>query len=185
VFTQDAEDIVAAIAVQAGPAIDSARLKQTSRRLAAVIASCHDAIYTIDCDGLLTSWNAAAQRLFGYAPEEIIGQPVTLLMAADRKNEEPSILGRIQRGERVDHYETVRSHKDGTLVDISLTVSPIKDDRDRIVGASKIARDIGERKRADEQKNLLIAEIEHRVKNTLATVQALAALTLKSPGSWG
>jgi len=123
---------------------------EANRRLAAIIASSDDAIISKDLTGRITSWNQAAERLFGYKPEEIIGKPVTTLMAPDRYNEEPGILDRIRRGERLEHYETVRRRKDGTLFDISLTVSPIKDENGVVVGASKIGRDIT--RRVQEQK---------------------------------
>jgi two-component sensor histidine kinase len=96
-------------------------------------------------------------------------------------NEEPEILGRIRRGERVDHYDTVRRRKDGSLIDISLTISPLKDAAGRVIGASKIARDIAERKRAQEQQKLLVNEMQHRIKNSLATIQAIATQTLNQP----
>jgi PAS domain S-box-containing protein len=118
-------------------------------RLAAIVTSSHDAIIAKDLDGYILSWNQGAQRLFGYAPEEIIGKPVLTLIPVDRHHEETEILSRLRRGERVEHYETVRQRKDGSLVDISLTVSPIKNAAGRIVGASKIARDISERKRTE------------------------------------
>ena len=111
-------------------------------------------------------------------PEEVIGKPITILIPADRIDEEPEIIERVRRGERVDHYDTVRRRKDGSLIDISLTVSPLKDADGRIVGASKIARDITERKRAQEQQRLLVKEMKHRIKNSLATVQAIATQTL-------
>jgi PAS domain S-box-containing protein len=99
---------------------------------------------------VITSWNRGAQRLFGYTSEEAVGRSLTLPIPADRHNEEPMILERVRRGERIDHYETARQRKDGSLVDISLTVSPIKNEKGKIVGASKIARDITELKRARE-----------------------------------
>ena len=119
--------------------------------LAAIIESSDDAIVSKDLSGNITSWNPGAERIFGYSAEEVVGRPVTILMPEDRQDEEPSILERIRRGERVAHYETVRRRKDGSLVDISLTVSPIRDAEGRIVGASKIARDISERRRAEER----------------------------------
>jgi PAS domain S-box-containing protein len=100
-------------------------------------------------DGIITSWNKSAERLFGYTDEEMIGQPVTVLIPPDRLDEEPAILARLRRGDRIDHFETVRRRKDGTLIEISLTVSPIRDQSGTIVGASKIARDITEKKRAE------------------------------------
>ena len=115
--------------------------------LAAIVESSDDAIVSKTLDGIITSWNPAAEKLFGYTAEEMIGRPIAILAAPDRENEMPAILERIRRGEKVDHYETVRRRKDGSLVDISLTVSPIRDETGRIVGASKIARDITERRR--------------------------------------
>ena len=153
--------------------------EQTAQRLASIVESSDDAIISKDINGVISSWNKGAQRLFGYKAEEVIGKSVTILMPPDRVNEELSILERLRRGERVDHYETVRQRKDGSLVDISLTVSPLHSGDGRIIGASKIARDISDRKRAQEQQKLLLAEIMHRVKNTLATVQAIAAQTLR------
>jgi len=117
--------------------------------LAAVIDSADDAIVTKTLEGVITSWNPGAQRVFGYTADEAIGKSVTILIPEDHLDEEPSILSRIRRGERVEHYETVRRRKDGTLIDISLTVSPIRDSEGRILGASKIARDISPRKRAE------------------------------------
>ena len=117
---------------------------------AAIVASSDDAIISKDLNGVIISWNRGAEQIFGYTAQEAVGQSVTMLIPADRADEEPMILSRIRRGETVDHYETVRHCKDGTLLDISLTVSPIKDMYGRIVGASKIARDITERKRAEE-----------------------------------
>jgi len=118
--------------------------------LSSIIESADDAIISKTLDGIIMSWNRGAERIFGYTADEVIGKPVTILIPADQVNEEPSILARIRAGERVEHYETVRARKDGSLVEISLTVSPIKDGAGTIIGASKIARDISERKRAEE-----------------------------------
>ncbi len=115
----------------------------------AIVESSDDAILSKDLNGIIGSWNTAAERIFGYTAAEAIGKSVSILIPPDRENEEPHILARIQRGEKVDHYETVRRRKDGSLVEISLTVSPIKDAAGRIIGASKIARDISERKPAE------------------------------------
>lgn len=114
--------------------------------LAAVVESSDDAIISKDLEGRITSWNGAAERLYGYTAEEAIGRNVSILIPPDRREEEPEILRRIMRGERVDHYETVRLAKDGRRIDVSLTVSPVRDERGRIVGASKIARDITQQK---------------------------------------
>lgn len=120
------------------------------RRLAAIVEFSDDAIIGKDLHGVLTDWNAGAQRLFGYTAAEVIGKPVTVLFPPDHLDEEPGILARIQRGEAVEHYETVRLRKDGTRIDVSLTVSPIKDEDGRIIGASKIIRDVTARKRSEE-----------------------------------
>jgi PAS domain S-box-containing protein len=118
-------------------------------RAAAIIESSDDAIISVDLNGVITSWNGGAERLFGYTAQEAMSWPVTMLMPANRLDEETGILERIRQGESIEHYETVRRCKDGTLLDISLTVSAITDVHGRIVGVSKVARDITERKRAE------------------------------------
>lgn len=118
-------------------------------RLAAVVDSSDDAIITKTLEGVIVSWNDAAEQMFGYTADEAIGKSVTLLIPADHFNEEPAILARLRRGEQIEHYETVRKRKDGRLLDVSLSVSPIRDGSGRIIGASKIARDITAQKRAD------------------------------------
>lgn len=126
-------------------------------RLAAIVESSDDAIASKDLNGVITSWNRAAERLFGYTAEEMLGQPVTVLIPPGRWDEEPVILERIRRGERIEQYETVRRRKDGSLLDVSLTVSPILDGQGQIIGASKIIRDITERKEAESTLALLAA----------------------------
>lgn len=116
--------------------------------LAAIVDSSEDAIVSKNLDGIIMSWNAGAQRIFGYTAEEIVGQPILRLLPQDRQQEEYRILERLKRGERVEHFETVRVRKDGRLLDVSLTISPIRNSEGKIVGASKIARDITEHKRA-------------------------------------
>ena len=118
--------------------------------LAAIVSSSDDAIISKTLDGTITSWNGGAERLFGYTAEEAIGQHITLIIPEGRRDEEVKILQQIRRGERVDHFETLRRTKDGTLVALSLTISPVKDAAGRIVGASKVAHDIGERKRIEQ-----------------------------------
>src|SRR6516165_4121718 len=119
------------------------------RWLASIVESSDDAIISKTLDAIITSWNKGAERMFGYTAEDAVGKPVTMLIPPDRQHEERTILERIRRGERIEHYETVRERKDGSLIAISLTISPIKDAEGRIVGASKIARDITERKQAE------------------------------------
>jgi two-component system CheB/CheR fusion protein len=161
---------------------DRSRGQEASRRLAAIIESSDDAIISKDLTGQITSWNAAAERLFGYKPEEIVGKSILTLIPPDRQHEEPHILDRIRRGERIDHYETVRRRKDGTFFDISVTVSPLKNDKGQIIGASKIARDITDRIQNERRRtaqyavaNLLagswsISETGRRVLESVAAV---------------
>jgi PAS domain S-box-containing protein len=147
------------------------------RWYASIVENSDDSIITKDLDGIIKSWNKAAERVFGYTAEEAVGQPITILIPLERLDEEPTILERIRRGERTDHYETIRQRKDGSLIDISLTVSPVKNAQGEIVGASKIARDITDRKRSEERIATLAREAEHRTKNILAAVQATVNLS--------
>jgi len=149
----------------------------TAQRLALIVESSDDAIISKDINSIITSWNGGAERLFGYTANEVIGKPITILIPPERLDEEPAILERIRRGQRVEPYETVRVRKHGSLIDISLTVSPVRNAQGKVIGASKIARDITERKRAEQQIILLAREAEHRAKNVLATVQATVHLT--------
>jgi PAS domain S-box-containing protein len=128
-----------------------------ARRLAAIVESSDDAIVSKDLNGVVMSWNNAAERIFGYAADEMIGRSIRLLIPDDRQPEEDETLARIRRGDRVDHFETVRRRKDGTLVPISLTVSPILDSAGVVIGASKIARDISDRVRAAEEREQLLS----------------------------
>ncbi|MBY2968154.1 PAS domain S-box protein [Rhizobium leguminosarum] len=152
--------------------------------LAAIIESSEDAIVSKSLQGIITTWNKGAERLFGYSAVEALGKPITILIPEDRLDEEPAILSRIHAGERVDHFETIRRRKDGTLLDISLTISPIRTRDGKIIGASKIARDISDRKRAAERQDLLLREMHHRVKNLFAitsSIITLAARTAQTP----
>jgi PAS domain S-box-containing protein len=121
------------------------------RSLASIVESSDDAIVSKNLDGIITSWNNGAERVFGYTAEEAIGHPITIVIPEDRQDEERNILTRIRRGERIDHFETIRRRKNGSLIVVSLTVSPVKNAEGRIVGASKIARDITAQKRSQEQ----------------------------------
>jgi PAS domain S-box-containing protein len=151
--------------------------EQVSHRLAAIVESSDDAIISKDLNGVIATWNKGAERLFGYLEQEAIGKPITMLIPEQHRDEEARILERIRSGERIDHFETVRRRKNGTLVSILLTVSPITNGLGRIVGASKIARDITEQKRREEQINLPAREADHRTKNLLALAQATVHLT--------
>jgi len=150
-----------------------------SRRLASIVASTDDAIVSKTPDGVVTFWNASATRIFGYDAGEMIGKNITKIIPPELLDEEKFVLARITGGERVDHYETVRVAKDGRRVDISLTVSPLHDKSGKVIGASKVARDITEQKQAEKSQLLLTGELSHRVKNTLATVQAIATQSLR------
>jgi len=145
--------------------------------LASIVDASDDAIISKNLDGIITSWNTSAQRLFGYLPDEVIGKSVTILIPPERRDEEEVILRLIRRGHRIEHYETVRQRKDGSLIEVSLTVSPIKGAEGQVVGASKIARDISERKRSEAQISALAREAEHRAKNLLANVKAMVKLS--------
>jgi len=135
-------------------------------RLAAIVESSDDAIISKDLNGCIMSWNQGAQRLFGYTAQEMIGQPVHRLIPQDRLDEEPRILERLRLGQRIDHYETVRQRKDGTMIDVSLSVSPIKDRGGRIVGASKVAREISERKQGERDLANLVEALPVAVYTT-------------------
>jgi PAS domain S-box-containing protein len=151
--------------------------EEAALRLAAIIETTDDAIVSKDLDGTITSWNGGAERIFGYLAEEIIGKPIMILIPPDHQKEEEAILGQIRRGQRVEHYETVRRRKDGSLIDISLTISPVRNAQGKVIGASKIARDVTERKRNEAQIINLAREAEHRTKNILATVLATVRLS--------
>lgn len=164
--------------------------EQAIARLAAIVECSDDAIIGKDLNGIIETWNAGAERLFGYTPQEVIGKSVTLLMPPERIDEEPAILERIRRGEHIQHYESVRRRKDGKLLDVSLTISPIVDAQGQIVGASKIARDITERKLAEaalvKSEKLaaagrLAATLAHEINNPLQAVTNLMSLLGRSP----
>jgi PAS domain S-box-containing protein len=135
--------------------------------LSAIIESAEDAIISKTLDGIITSWNEGAKRLFGYTAPEVIGKSITILIPEDHQDEEPAILARLRKGERIEHYETVRVRKDGTLVDISLTVSPIRGQDGQIIGASKIARDITDRKRIEAALRAREEELTDFIENSV------------------
>jgi PAS domain S-box-containing protein len=171
------------------------RTEEVSSRLAAIVESSDDAIVSKDLNGIVTSWNRGAERLFGYKAEEIIGRPITILFPPERIDEERDILQRIRCGEHIEHYETVRQRKDGSLVEISLTISPIRKDNNKIIGASKIGRDITRQKQAEREldrahkevvaasraKDDFLAALSHELRTPLNPVLLLASDSAENP----
>ncbi|KMS55990.1 histidine kinase [Novosphingobium barchaimii LL02] len=158
-------------------------LHEAGAWLAAIVQNSEDAILSKTLDGIILSWNAGAERLFGYRADEAIGKSVTLIIPEDRLDEEEAILSRLRSGERVEYFETVRRRKDGTLVDVSLTISPVKDDEGNILGAAKIVRDISSAREAAVRQDLIIREMNHRIKNLFTLANSLVALSARSASS--
>ena len=163
-FSEEHEQIVVGIARYAAIAIENARLYERARtgeianaELAAIVQSSDDAIVSKNLDGVIRSWNAGAERMFGYTAEEMVGKPISLLIPVTRPDEEALILARLRSGQQVDHFETVRVRKDGRQIHVSVTVSPIRDSTGQVIGASKVARDITDRKRAETEREQLLA----------------------------
>jgi PAS domain S-box-containing protein len=148
--------------------------------LAAIVESTDDAIISKDLNGIITSWNLGAERIFGYPAHEIVGHPILELIPPDRVGEEDYILGLVRKGERIKQYDTVRKCKDGRLIHVSLTISPIRNQDNVIVGISKIARDITELKLVQETQSLLLRELNHRSKNLLAVADAIVRQTARN-----
>src|SRR5262245_60571103 len=176
---------------------DRLRAEEARGRLAAIVDSSDDAIVSKTLEGIITSWNRSAERLFGYTAAEAIGQSILLIVPTDRRGEEEEVLRRLRAGLSVDHFETVRRRKDGTFVEISLTVSPVRDTLGRIIGASKIARDITEQKRIQREvalqlqesqrvnraKDEFLAMLGHELRNPLGAIGSAVRLldSLKGP----
>ena len=171
------------------------RAEEARARLAALVEFSEDAIISKDLNGVITSWNQGAERLFGYTEQEAIGQPVTMLIPPDHADEEPAILERIRQGEAIQHYETIRRRKDGSLLDISLTISPIRNSQGEIIGASKIARDVTKSKRSEKElaeilareqaanraKDDFLAVLSHELRTPLNPVLLLASDSANDP----
>ena len=154
------------------------RAEDVLAHLAAIVTASDDAIISKDLNGNIQSWNKAAQSLFGYAEEEMIGKSVMLLIPPDRADEETNIMERIRRGEVVDHFDTERVRKDGSTIPISLTISPVRNSAGNVIGAAKIARNISERKQTEARLAMISRELQHRTKNLLGVVQSIAARSL-------
>ena len=161
--------------------------EETTALLAAIVDSSDDAIVSKTLDGIITSWNRGAERIFGYTAEEAIGQHIKFIIPLERHPEEDNVLAQIRRGEKVDHFQTVRQAKDGRRLDISLTVSPVRDANGKVIGASKVARDITYQKRIEAQEQALrrSAEEANRLKDDfLATVSHELRNPLNSIVGW-
>ncbi|WP_158248107.1 PAS domain S-box protein [Paracoccus sp. SY] len=146
------------------------------QHFAAIVEGSNDAIVAKDLNSIILSWNPAAERMFGYAAGEVVGRPITLLIPDDRQHEEVDFIDRLRRGERIQHFETVRKKKNGEFFPISVSISPIRDRTGRVVGASKIARDITAQHRAAVQQRMLLSEMKHRVGNSFAIAGSLLRL---------
>jgi PAS domain S-box-containing protein len=173
----DADEIYGGLII----ALDITEFKhaeEKSAKLAAIIDSSDDAIISKTLEGIITSWNDSAQRIFGYTADEMIGEPILKIIPIDRKEEEPAILSRLRRGERVEHFETKRVTKHGNIIDLSLTISPVKDKQGNIIGVSKIARDITEKKQEEMRKNDFIAMVSHELKTPLTSMKSYIQVLL-------
>lgn len=153
---------------------------EAAQRLAAIVESSDDAIISKNLNGIIQSWNKGAEKIFGYTADEAVGKSITIIIPPELHDQEPNILHRIAAGQRVERFETVRRRKDGSQFDVSLTISPIRNHEGRIIGASKIARDISDIRRSQERQDVLLREMNHRVKNLFAVASGVVALSVRS-----
>ena len=182
-FTEQELDLALTLAHQIGFAVERKRVENAKARLAAIVESSEDAIISKDVNDVIVSWNRGAERLYGFKPEEALGRPITLILPGDRIEEEQGLFDRVCRREPIESFETVRRCKDGRLLDISLTVSPIIDEQGNVIGVSKIARDISARKRAEEA----LQESEERYRTLVEQVKDYAIFRMDNQGhptSW-
>jgi PAS domain S-box-containing protein len=182
-FSDDERGIALSVARQLSFCLERQSADIATGRLVALVESSDDAIIAKTLDGIIQSWNRGAERLFGYSAHEAVGKSIKMLFPPDRLQEEETILSRIRRGERVNHYETVRKRKDGALLHVSLTISPIIDAHGEIIGASKIARDFSEQHLARERQQLMLREMNHRVKNLFAVTSSILNLSARRADS--
>ena len=167
---------IAAIVFHLRDITESKRADETQHLLAAIVSSSDDAIVSKTLQGIITSWNAAAERLFGYTAAEAVGQAILLIIPPELHHEEVTILSKLRRGERIDHYETVRLRKDGTKVNVSLSISPVRDRQGKVIGAAKIARDITERVRLEQRKDEFISMASHELKTPVTSLKGFTAI---------
>ncbi len=159
------------------------KMDEAGKQFQSIIQSSDDAIMSKSLDGIITSWNPAAESMFGYSSEEAIGQPVLILFPEETPKEEQMLINRISTGEKIENFETVHQHKDGSLVDVSVTVSPIFDDAGEVIGASRIARDISERKKLDRMKSEFISTVSHELRTPLTSIRGALGLILGKSAS--
>jgi PAS domain S-box-containing protein len=167
------------------------KVEEAALKLAAIVESSEDAIVSKDLNGIVTSWNRAAERMFGWKPEEIVGQPILMIIPPELHDDEPRILAKIRAGERIEHFETIRMRKDGERLNISLTVSPIRDESGKVIGAAKIARDVTQQKKLEAAIQIserlasvgrLAATVAHEINNPLEAVTNFIYLAKHQPG---
>ena len=159
---------------------DQKRHQETLGRLAAIVESSDDAIIGHSLDGMITSWNRGAEKIIGYSMSDVTGKPLSILLPEGESDKMPGVLERVKSGEAVQSFEISRAGKDGKRIHMSLTVSPVCDSERNIIAASTVGRDVSERVQAEKERALLMRELDHRVKNTLATVLAIARQTANS-----